>query len=538
MQESLDLDSLMGEFRDEARDQVDRVEAGFLRFERDGELGEEARSGLLRTLHTLKGNAGMLGLSAIRDFVHAVENVLKDEPAGWSEPVIERLFEGVAALRRAVEAAGGDQQDAAFRELGVARHRVEELESASARPPEERAPDDGPDEVMTAGADRLRVPFAKLDALLNEVGELLGEADALRAALRNARAGSGLLERGEAIRRRARGLRESVMALRLVPLWRVLGRFHSLVRRLARDQGKEARLVVHGEDTEVDKGTADALAEPLLHLLRNAIDHGIQPPDVREAAGKPRHGTIVVSALQEGDRVRIVVEDDGAGLDLERIRARGREAGLIPPGAEVPESTLEELIFHSGFSTSTDVSTVSGQGVGLDVVRRSVRELRGDLAVQRREEEGGTRFVLRLPLTVAVVPSVVFEAAGEMLALPASSVDHTVRVDRIDRVGPVEVVRVGDDLLPLADPDRLFGWSAASRGEFGVVLRHRGHGAVLTVTRLVDQRDLVVKALPAFGRRPRGVSGASVLPGGRVILLLDPAEVIELSEDRRRGGES
>ena len=547
MSESFNLDSLLDEFRDEARDQVDRLDAALLRLEREEHLDDEPRSAILRTLHTLKGNAGMLGLSAIRDFVHVVENVLK-VGEHWSSAVVERLFDGAAALRAAVEEVGGDGQEAAFRELTGARHRLEEAEdgavpeAAEARRSNEQ---DSAGPAQVEGGDRLRVPFTKLDALLNDVGELLGEADALERAVRardGARSGGrrrsadavDLREPAEQIRRRAHALRESVMSLRLVPISRVLGRFHALVRRLARDQGKEARLVVEGEATEVDKTTADALAEPLLHLVRNAIDHGIRPPDEREAAGKPRHGTIRVVAAQEGDRVRIVVEDDGVGLDLEAILTRAAEAGLAEEDEDVSEEEVVDVIFRPGFSTRSDVSTVSGQGVGLDVVRRSIRELRGDLAVERAEG-GGTRFVMRLPLTVVIVPSLVFEAVGETMALPSAYVSRTIRLDRVERVGPTEVVRDDDgDVLPVADPHSLFGWGESPRGSFGVVLRHGGRRAILTADRLLDQRDLVVKGLPSYGRRPTGVSGASVLPGGRVILLLDPAEVIGMNRSGSR----
>lgn len=536
MSESLDLGSLIEEFRDEARDQVDDLDAGLLQLEREGRLDEQARSGLLRVLHTLKGNAGMLGLGPIRDFVHVLENALKEQPGSWSEGTVERLFGGAAALRRAVEVAGGDEQEAAFRDLTGARHRLEELEAGEPAPapaPEVEKAEEVPEPAV--GGDRLRVPFAKLDTLLNQVGELIGEADALQAVLAAANGDRDLEERARRIRRRTGALQDSVMSLRLVPIGRVLTRFHSLVRRLARDQDKEVRLVVRGEDTEVDKSTADSLSEPLLHLLRNAIDHGIQKPEVREAGGKPPYGTIRLDVSRDRDQVQIVVEDDGAGLDLERIDARARESGLIEEGTDLGEEELINTIFRPGFTTRADVSTVSGRGVGLDVVRRSVRELRGDLVVER-PESGGTRFVMRLPLTVAVVPSVIIEAAGETLALPASHVARTLRLDQVDRVGRTDVVRDGEELLPLTDPGRLFGWGSAERGDFGVVLRQGRRGAVLATQRLVDQRDLVVKALPRYGQRPPGVSGASVLPGGRVILLLDPLEIIELNEGQRRGG--
>jgi two-component system, chemotaxis family, sensor kinase CheA len=515
----------MEEFRDEARDQVDQLDAGLLQLERDGQLDDATERSLLRGLHTLKGNAGMMGLAAVRDFVHVVETVLKAGSARWVEGTLERLFEGAASLRRAVEAAGSPSEGEAFRALASMGRRLEDRSSGTGDGREDSMAGPADAESPAAGQDRLRVPFSALDELLSEVGELLGEAESLVQAVASAPR-SIAREQAEAIRRRSDRLREAVMSLRLVPLSRTLSRFHGLVRRLAREQGKEARLVVSGEATEVDKSTADALAEPMLHLVRNAIDHGIETPEVREAAGKPPHGTLRIEAEREGDRFRLVVEDDGAGLDLAAIRASAADRGFTEAAAISDEDAVS-LIFRSGLSTRADVSTVSGRGVGLDVVRRSVSALRGELRVER-PAEGGTRFVLHLPLKVAIVPSLVFEAAGETLAVPATAVARTFALGRIEHVGSTEVVPDGDRLLPLADPDRLFGWPVGARGAFGVMLRHGGISAVVTAQRLVDQRDLVVKTLPSYGARPRAISGASVMPGGRVILVLDPAEVMEL----------
>jgi two-component system, chemotaxis family, sensor kinase CheA len=530
LSDSFDLGSLIEEFREEAREQVDRLDQGLLRLDREGALDDEVHRDLMRSLHTLKGNAGMLGLAPIRDFVHVVETVLK---AGVDEAgVIEPLFEGAMALRRAIDAAGGEPEAEAFSELTASRQRLEGVESGrgdagagAARLPK------GAGEAPVWSEERVRVPFVKLDTLLAEVGELLGEA---RSLAESADAGSRAELRlsAEAVERRSERLRDAVMSLRLVPLARVLDRFHGLVRRLGREQGKEARLVVEGEGTEVDKSTADALAEPLLHLIRNAVDHGIEPPEAREAAGKPRDGTLRVAASQEGDRVRIEVADDGVGLDLDAILEQARDRGLVGDGEDLAPADAADIIFEPGFSTRTDVSTVSGRGMGLDVVRRSIRALRGELRVEP-VASGGTRFVMLLPLTVAIVPSLIFEAGGETLAVPATAVTRTLPLDRVERIGALEVVRDGDRLVPLADPDRLFGWPRVQRGSFGVLLRHGRGGAVLAAHRLLDQRDLVVKALPGYGQRPAAVSGASVLPGGQVILMLDPAEVIELSARTR-----
>lgn len=529
MTESFDLGSLIEEFRDEAREQVDRLDQGLLRMERDGALDAETRAELLRGLHTLKGNAGMLGLAAIRDFVHSVEAVLKSEETAVGVEAVDRLFDGATALRRALEAAGGPGERAAFVDLTASRRRIEEIspgdgESSEAVDPGAAAP------APATEDERLRVPFVKLDALLSDVGELLGEAEALVTTLSTA-SDRPVREGAMAVHRRAERLRDAVMELRLVPLGRVLGRFHGLVRRLAREQGKEARLIVRGESTEVDKSTADALAEPLLHLIRNAVDHGLERPEARESAGKPRHGTVRVTASQEGDRVRIDVEDDGAGLDLSAIRAQARAAGLLSDDARLTEDQGADLIFRAGFTTRTDATTVSGRGVGLDVAQRRVRALRGELRLVATRESG-TRFVMVLPLTVAIVPSLLFETAGEIMAVPAGAVIRTLTLDRTERVGATEVVRERDRLLPLVDPHDLFGWRVADRGTFGVMVRHGEHGVVVPAVRLLDQRDLVIKAMPMYGPVGRAVSGASVLPGGRVILLLDPAHVVERTLDR------
>jgi two-component system, chemotaxis family, sensor kinase CheA len=529
--EPFDPRSLVEEFRDEAREQVDSLDEGLLQLERDGGLDEERRGSLMRSLHTLKGNAGMLGYSAIRDFVHVLETVLKSGSAP-SGVTVDRLFDGASALRQAVEAAGRAGEGQAFRQLTASRLRLEERDQGEARDYGTADAQTLPDETGDgSGDDRIRVPFAKLDALLNEVGELLAEADALAGAVEDAPR-SVAREWAEAVSRRSDRLRDATMSLRLVPLARVFGRFHGLVRRLAREQGKEARLMVSGESTEVDKSTADALAGPLLHLVRNAIDHGIAGPEAREAAGKARHGTIMLTAEQEGDHVRIQVEDDGVGLDLDAIRARARQQDLVDGDAPITDEEAVDLIFRPGLSTRAAANQVSGRGVGLDVVYRGVRDLRGELSVQS-PPGGGTRFVMRLPLTVAIVPSLIFEAAGETLAVPASAVAGAARLDRIERVGATEVVRDGDRLVPLIDPDRLFGWPPTRRGGYGVLLHHGRGGAVVVAERLVDQRDLVVKALPAYGVPTSGVSGASVMPGGRVILVLDPAAVIEMTGERK-----
>ncbi|MEW5931534.1 MAG: chemotaxis protein CheW, partial [Gemmatimonadota bacterium] len=388
--------------------------------------------------------------------------------------------------------------------------------------------------------DVVRIPFRMLDVLLDEVGEVATQltalddwADSQRDALRACGLARDLRDRVEALATAADAARRTATDLRMVPVGRVLSRFPVLVRDLAREQGKRVRVTLEGEDTRLDKSTADAVAEPLLHLVRNAVDHGIEPPGEREAAGKPAEATLSLRAAQEGDRVRIEVEDDGRGLDRARILRRAREQGIAGPGEG---GDAEELIFRPGFSTRRVASAVSGRGIGLDAVRGAVSRLRGSVEVEEGDE-GGTRFVLRLPLTVALVPALFFEAAGERLAVPTADVEETLRAGPVERAGPAEVVRVRDEVLPLARPGRIFGWGdGGAAPRFLVVVRSGGRAVALGADRLLDQRPATVRGLPAALGSPPGVSGATVAPDGGVVLVLDAAALVELNVDLYRGG--
>ena len=294
-----------------------------------------------------------------------------------------------------------------------------------------------------------------------------------------------------------------------------------------------------GEEIEVDKSAADALAEPLLHLLRNAIDHGIEPPEERAEAGKPEVGTIELNAFREGDQIRLEVADDGAGLDRAAILRRARAAGLVEPGAEPSPAEIAALVFDPGSSTRQEPSRVSGRGIGLDIVRRGIVRLRGSLAVEDRETIG-TRFLLRLPLTLAIVPAVVFESDGEMLALAATDVRQTIRLTGTHRAGGTEVLRHDGALVPVARPGELFGWpggngnGAEAGASFAVIVGVGDRTAAVSADRVIGQQNLVVKAIPGYLGTVRGVSGVVPGAGGRTVLLLDGRGILDLNMDAQR----
>lgn len=391
---------------------------------------------------------------------------------------------------------------------------------------------------QAAAVQSVRVDVAKVDRLVNLVGELVIN-QAMLVQLGNAvppEACPGLVAGLETLSQHLRELQEGVMAIRTQPVKSVFSRMPRLVRELSAQLGKDVRLVVTGEATEIDKTVVEQLADPLTHLLRNALDHGVETPEVREAAGKPRQGTVHLSAEQRGGRILIELSDDGRGIDRARVLARARERGIVAPDAVLTDSEVDELIFMPGFSTAAVVSAVSGRGVGMDVVRRNIQSLGGRIAVESRFGEG-SRFVLSLPLTLAVMDGLVVSVGREAYILPIASIVESLRPrpqDIHDVVGRGQVLSIRGAYIPLLALHRAFGVADAvldpSRGI--VVIAETDHaGRVgLLVDDLVGQHQVVVKSMEGnYGRIP-GIGGATILGNGRVALILDVAGLAETTD--------
>lgn len=546
MSRPFDPRSLHAEFRDEARDQLNVLDAALGAVESSGTLGDAERAELARALHTLKGNAGMLGFNPLSSFVHDLEEILAKPPGAWADR-IPALVRAAAALRSAAVAAGTEDEDRAFAALKDVR--LERAGEPAPTPPGERPRDEGAPEdepsgeriVASSRADEVvRVPFAKLDALLAGVGDLISATAALRTLLDENR--KGLEECGtrrplEAHVARSDviidELRRTVMDLRLVPVGQLLSRFPSLAKDLAVRAGKSVRVEVEGEETELDKSTLDALAEPLLHLVRNAVAHGIEGPDERALAGKAAYGTITLRARREGEKVRIDVEDDGRGLDLAAIEREVRDRGWIGEAGPPSRRELTEWILRPEFTTLDTAGEEAGRGVGLHAVRRAVTELHGALVVEPLQP--GTRFSIALPLRVMIVPSVIFDTAGETLALPAADVIEAVR--RGDHGEEVSgLVRLDGMTVPLRPLSAAFGSDAAEDGKYLVVTHGPGGPIAIPATDLHEQQNLVVRGIPPYLGSIEGISGAAVMPSGAVVLLLDPTHLPSLSRAAPRGG--
>lgn len=345
----------------------------------------------------------------------------------------------------------------------------------------------------------------------------------------------------------SKNLQRGVLSTRMVPVSPLFNRFKRVIRDLSVERHKQVQLVIQGEKTELDKRMIDALSDPLLHLVRNSIDHGLETPEERRAAGKPDMGTIVLEAAHRGNSVWITVRDDGAGINTEKIKARIADRGLATPSQiqELTEQQAISYIWHPGFSTAAAVTEISGRGVGMDIVRSAISDLSGTIDVTSTLGQG-TTFTIRLPLTLAIIHSLMMQYRDDFFSIPLDDVREIVSIPR-DEVHSVHrhvTINVRGELIPLVSMRGIFQWSAsdnaaseaivgATTGMVNVVVIHvRGKTLGLTVDSLVGRGDLVIKSLSENFQPVRGLSGASILGDGAVCLMLDSTALLDLASER------
>ena len=408
---------------------------------------------------------------------------------------------------------------------------------AASLSPVPEAPPDNPS--LRSVSQSVRVDIRKLDFLMNVVGELVlvksslqGIAERIKAQGGDAALSGELLHANRGLERRLAELQAGILEVRMVPLEQLFEKLARMVRKIAREVGKEIEFEVSGGDVEVDKLIVEELSDPLMHLIRNAIDHAIEPPDARARAGKARAGRVRLSAEQKGNHVQIVVEDDGAGIDEDRIREVAIARGLAAADAvrDLARRELMNLIFVPGFSTARQVTPLSGRGVGLDVVKNNIANLSGIIDLQT-ERGQGTRFEITLPVTLAIIRALVVSVAGRTYAVPLNSVLELleVRARDVRTVSTREVISLRGATLPLVRLGRFFDLDAAGAAEsfFVVVVGLAQERLGIAVDDLVGQQDIVVKPLGAQLQGVRGVAGATDLGNRRTVLVLDIGAIIE-----------
>ena len=399
-----------------------------------------------------------------------------------------------------------------------------------------------PVEVPGPGQSVIRVDPERIDRLIDLVGELvINQAMLAQRVGEYGIAPSSNLAMGlDELEQLTREIQDSVMAIRAQPVKSVFQRMPRLVREVANMTGKQARLVMDGENTEVDKTVIERLSDPITHMLRNAIDHGLESPEERKAAGKNPEGVVRLAALHRSGRIVIEVSDDGKGINRERVFSIAVKKGLIAPDLQLTDEEIDNLIFLPGFSTADKISDVSGRGVGMDVVKRSVQALGGRISITSRPGLGST-FTLSLPLTLAVLDGMVVDVAGETLVVPLAAIVESLRPkpEEVRPLGPVgSVLAVRDSFVPLIDVGQALGYRDHSPAPTdGVVLLVEGEDgsrAALVADAIHGQRQVVIKSLEQNYQQVEGVAAATILGDGRVALILDVDATIAMR--RREGG--
>ncbi|MBB4187799.1 two-component system chemotaxis sensor kinase CheA [Sinorhizobium terangae] len=390
-----------------------------------------------------------------------------------------------------------------------------------------------PEAKQGKATENVRVPAERLDELMDRVGELV-IAQSRLSQLANSSADIHLRSVSEDVERLSGELRDTMMVLRMVPVGSLFGRFRRLVHDLARETGKLIELETEGETTEVDKTVIERLADPLVHLVRNSIDHGLEPPEERAAAGKDRVGRIILSARQSGGEVVITIKDDGRGVNRERVRAKAEASGLIQAGQQLMDQELLQLIFQPGFSTAAQVTNLSGRGVGMDVVKKTVEALRGVIDI-RSEPGQGSEIALRIPLTLAIIDGLLVRVGAGCYVIPLSAVEECLELSLEDdlRSRGRSFISLRDSLVPFLRLRDLFRTGTAPDPHQKVVVISTGNERVgLVVDQIIGDHQTVIKSMSKLHDDVVTFSGATILGDGSVALILDVTHLVNVGQQQ------
>jgi two-component system chemotaxis sensor kinase CheA len=497
-------------FAQEARQRLDRM--GELLLALEGDNGnQETVAALFREAHTLKGAAAMLGENKVRDLAHGMEDALQQIRSGAAvagPAVVDALLADVDRVRALL--------DGAPTPAGVVV----------------AAPAPAPAPAPTVAGDVVQVSLERLDELVRTAGE--SAAAHLRLGrLLATRLGTdpGELSEFRELQLVLNQLQELTMRVRMVPVATVGYTLHRAVRELARTGSKLVRWELAGGDTELDRAVLERLADPLLHLVRNAIDHGIEAPAERAAAGKPEEGLIRLHAMQVGSEVVIAVSDDGRGIDLQKLRTAAGRRSIDT--AKMRDDEVLDLIFQAGFSTAMRVTDLSGRGVGLDVVRSALESIRGRVEVQTAPGRG-SEFRLAVPITLAVIPCMLVSCAGQRLAIPIHSVVKVLQAsgDAVKHADRRAIVMVDGQPVPVSSLAATLGLGGSANGPV-MVLAGLSRSHAFRIDAILGQRDIVIKGLGELAPRLDVVAGASIEPDGSIIVVLEAARLVERAQGHR-----
>ncbi len=552
---------------------------------------------IFRAFHTIKGTSGFLGLEKLQKITHRCEDILNKLRKGEvriNPEIMDGILIAFDSMKELVEIietqkneeypvddvidklqmiidgmnSGGLQAEQPKEKVTAVKETSTELNGNETEEKAEVVPDKeekaeketdfekieiqkqtvqvsagkADDKKITAskGENTIRVDVERLDDLLNIVSELVLGRNMLSQI--NSEAGlqyegtklaRDLAETTRQIDLMTTELQLSVMKTRMIKIGKVFNRFPRLVRDLAKQAEKDIQLVIKGEETELDKTLIEEINDPLVHLIRNSADHGIELPAVREKKGKNPRGTVIMSAEHEGNNIIITVEDDGNGIDPEKIKSKAVSKGLISAekAAELSDSDALNLIFFPGFSTAEKVTNVSGRGVGMDVVKTNVTKLRGIINIESQVGVG-TKFIIKLPLTLAIIQGLLVNVREEIIVIPLSSVIEVVRVaqDKIYYVNQNEVIKLRDRVLPLLNIDKILyeneGEDEGQEFQYVVIVGIAEKKFGIKVDGLIGQKEVVIKSLGKYLGNIEGIAGSAIMGDGKVVMIVDIAEIV------------
>ena len=560
-----DMQELVQDFLVETNEIIENLDHDLVELE-SNQNDLELLNKIFRGAHTMKGSSSFLGFNKLADLTHHAEDILNKLRKGEmvvTREIMDTLLEFVDKTKQIISDIenGTDTADVAsvINDLKLASEgklvgKKPAAASAPAAQASAAAPKAAPKTAPKQEAKQhqatqveqtIRVDVSRLDSLVNLVGELVLSrnrlsqiAGELENKFENEYLVEQLLDVTSAIGMNTTELQLAIMKTRMIAIGKVFNKFPRVVRDIARDTGKEIELIISGEETELDKQVIESIGDPLLHMIRNSCDHGVETPDVRLAKGKPRMGTVNLSAYHEGNHVVIEIKDDGAGMDPNKLKRKAIEKGVITvdEANSMDDKQAFALIFKPGFSTAEKITNISGRGVGMDVVRTNIEKLNGIITIDSKIDEGST-FYLKLPLTLAIIQALLVEVAGETFAIPLASVVETVRItnEEIHSFEGREVLKLRDRVLSLIRLDEAFALDELEQDEIYVVvvaLAEKQLGFI--VDKLIGQEEIVIKSLGDYLGGNPGIAGATITGDGRVRLILDVAGVIEVAQNMPR----
>jgi two-component system chemotaxis sensor kinase CheA len=584
------MEEIIADFVTEAEESLEKIDPLFVELEAKGQ-DKDLLNEIFRSMHTIKGAAGFLGFQSIVDVAHKAETIMKklrDNEIQMSSSLISVILKSVDMLKALIyhiKVNDGQEEDTAplLKELDDALNKAQPVSSVEAPAEEKQQPteekqqpteekqqpadvspavesakevsvasadkpsvsvpgEDKPDKpavssVPTGPVQTLRVDINRIDNVMNLTGEivlvrnrLLNIANYLEEKYSSDEQVTGLQEAVAFLDLVTSDMQLAVMKMRMQPIKKVFSKFPRLVRDLSKSLGKEVELNITGEDTEVDRSVIERIGDPMVHIIRNAIDHGLESVEERKKKGKPPKGRVDITAYQQGNQIIIEVSDDGRGIDIEKVKSKALEKGLITEEEvqRISDEAAANLIFLPGFSTVDKATELSGRGVGMDVVKTNISRLNGYVEIVTNKDVG-TTFRISIPLTLAIIHALMVRAGGVQYAIPLGPIEETLKIAQkdIDNITGQKVLAIRGKVYPLSELTDILGYTSVEHSDkrYVLVIAIGDKKFCVAVDELLGQEEVVIKTIEGIDTDSTGILGATITGDGKIVLILDPSSM-------------